>query len=175
MSNYYFHRSAGPFGSRQRSAGPFTILLFSYFTISFPSRPRFLHQCRTTIFTVGRTVYYVIVLLFYYLISIQAKVFASRVAKPECRTTIFTGRPDSLRVFLHLGQPILHVGSRFCMSAKRIPLHRSCGSLQFSLQFCSSAARAVHKQQRAGLAPESEACVVGQRVLRQPEPSQRLS
>ena len=34
-------------------------------------------------------------LLFYYFISIrfQAEVFASRVAKPECRTTIFTGRP----------------------------------------------------------------------------------
>ena len=38
------------------------------------------------------------VLLFYYFISIrfQAEVFASRVAKPECRTTIFTGRPDRL-------------------------------------------------------------------------------
>ena len=35
------------------------------------------------------------ILLFYYFISIrfQAEVFASRVAKPECRTTIFTGRP----------------------------------------------------------------------------------
>ena len=34
-------------------------------------------------------------LLFYHFISIrfQAKGFASRVAKPECRTTIFTGRP----------------------------------------------------------------------------------
>ena len=63
------------------------------------------------------------VLLFYYFISIrfQAEVFASRVAKPECRTTIFTGRSDSPRVFLHLGQPILHVGLRFCMSAKHIP------------------------------------------------------
>ena len=37
------------------------------------------------------------ILLFYYFISIrfQAEVFA-RVAKPECRTTIFTGRPDRL-------------------------------------------------------------------------------
>ena len=37
-----------------------------------------------------------IILLFYYSISIrfQAEVVASRVAKPECRTTIFTGRPD---------------------------------------------------------------------------------
>ena len=35
------------------------------------------------------------ILLFCYFISIrfQAEVFASRVAKPECRTTIFTGRP----------------------------------------------------------------------------------
>ena len=34
-------------------------------------------------------------LLFYHFISIrfQAEVFASRVAKPECRTTIFTGWP----------------------------------------------------------------------------------
>ena len=66
-------------------------------------------------------------------------VFASRLAKPECRTTIFTGRPDRLlfcmsahvfcmssrqsytsaaprhfpEVFLHLGPPFLHVGSRF--------------------------------------------------------------
>ena len=38
------------------------------------------------------------ILLFYYFISIrfQAEVFASRVAKPECRTTIFTGPPDRL-------------------------------------------------------------------------------
>ena len=58
------------------------------------------------------------------------------LAKPECWTTIFTGRPDRLlfyyftiscplgsrqEVFLHLGQHFLHVGSRFCMSAKRIP------------------------------------------------------
>ena len=65
------------------------------------------------------------VLLFYYFMSVrfQAEVFASRVAKPECRTTIFSGRPDSPRVVLHLGQEILHVGSRFCMSAKRIPTH----------------------------------------------------
>ena len=35
------------------------------------------------------------ILKFYYFISIrfQTEVFASRVAKPECRTTIFTGRP----------------------------------------------------------------------------------
>ena len=74
--------------------------------------------CPPTIFT-GRPDR----LLFYYFVStrFQAEVFASRVAKPECRTTIFTGRPDSPGVFLHLGQPILHVGSRFCMSAKRIP------------------------------------------------------
>ena len=87
-------------------------------------------ECRSTIFT-GRPA-----------------VFASRVAKPECRTTIFTGRPVRLlfyyftisfplgsrqrffacraanptrpphpsifqRFFLHLGQPFLHVGSRF--------------------------------------------------------------
>ena len=38
------------------------------------------------------------ILLFYYFISIrfQAEVFASRVAKPECRTTIFTSRPHRL-------------------------------------------------------------------------------
>ena len=133
MSNHHLHRSADR-------------LLFYYFTISFPfefqaevfasrvAKP----ECRTTIFT-GRPA-----------------VFASRVAKPECRTTIFTSRPDRLlfyylsisflfgsrqrffacraanptraphpsifqRFFLHLGQPFLHVGSRFCMSAKRIP------------------------------------------------------
>ena len=38
------------------------------------------------------------ILLFYYFISIrfQAEGFASRVVKPECRTTILTGRPDRL-------------------------------------------------------------------------------
>ena len=72
-------------------------------------------ECRTTIFTS------------------RPAVFASRVAKPECRTTILTGRPDRLLFyyfifigfkagFLHLGQHFLYVGSRFCMSAKRIPL-----------------------------------------------------
>ena len=36
------------------------------------------------------------ILIFYYSISIgfQAKAFASRVTKPERRTTIFTGRPS---------------------------------------------------------------------------------
>ena len=35
------------------------------------------------------------ILLFYYFISIrfQAEVFASRVGKPECRTTVFAGPP----------------------------------------------------------------------------------
>ena len=75
-----------------RSAGPFTILLFYYF-ISI--------RC--------------------YLISIrfQAEVVASRVAKPECRTTIFTGRPDRLLFYYFTisfpfgsRQKFLHLGSR---------------------------------------------------------------
>ena len=137
MSNHHLHRSAGPF-----TILPF--LLFYYFTsirfqaevfASRVAKP----ECRTTIFT-G-----------------PPAVFASRVAKPECRTTIFTSRPDRLlfyylyyfvsirfqaevfcmsgrqsytsaapqhfpEVFWHLGQPFLHVGSRFCMSPKLIPL-----------------------------------------------------
>ena len=38
------------------------------------------------------------ILLFYYFIPLGSRqeVFASRAAKPECRTTIFTGRPDRL-------------------------------------------------------------------------------
>ena len=48
-------------------------------------------ECRTAILSAGPFT----ILLFYYFISIrfQIEVFASRVAKPECRTTIFTGRP----------------------------------------------------------------------------------
>ena len=65
------------------------------------------------------------ILLFYYFIStrFQAEVFASRVAKHECRTTIVIGWPDSPRVFccisdtnlacrltfLHVGQTYPHV------------------------------------------------------------------
>ena len=82
-------------------------------------------ECRTTIST-GRPA-----------------VFASRAAKPECRTTIFTGGPDRLlsyyftisfplgsrqEVILHLGQHFLHVSSRFCMSAKRIPPPTWCNN-----------------------------------------------
>ena len=46
-------------------------------------------------------------------------VFASRVAKPECRTTIFTSRPDRLRFYYFTisfpfgsRQRFLHLGSR---------------------------------------------------------------
>ena len=104
-----------PFGSRQKFlhlgsrnlnveppfslvGRPFTILLL--YTISFPfgSRQKFLHlgsrnlNVEPPFSLVGRTVYYSTI---YYFISVrfQAEVFASRVAKPECRTTIFTGRP----------------------------------------------------------------------------------
>ena len=42
---------------------------------------------------IGRTVYYFTILLYFIFIRFQTEVFASRVAKPECRTTIFTGRP----------------------------------------------------------------------------------
>ena len=161
MSNHHFHRSAGPF----------TILLFYYFSFPLGSRHRFLHlgsqnlhvrppfsqvgrpflhfECRTTIFTgwvPGRgfasrvakpacrpTIF-----------TGRPAVFASRVAKPECRTTIFTGRLDRLlfcyftisfplssrqEVFLHLRQHFLHVGSRFCISAKRIPARERSGHL----------------------------------------------
>ena len=112
----------------------FTILVFYCFiSIWFQARVFAARaakpECRTTIFT-GRPdrllFHYFTILVFYCFISIwfQARVFAAWVAKPECRTTIFTGRPDRLLFFLHLGQPVLHVGSRFCMSAKRIP--RQC-------------------------------------------------
>ena len=117
-------------------------------------------DCRTTIFT-GRLHR---LLFYYFTISFpfgsRQRFSASRVAKTDCRTTIFTGRPHRLlfyyftisfpfgsmqrflhlgsrnlnveppfspvgrtlpESFLHLGQPILHVGSRFCMSAKHIP------------------------------------------------------
>ena len=97
---FYYFTISFPLGSRQevfasRAAKPecrttsFTgrpdRLLFYYFTISFPlgsrqevfaSRPQNLNV--RPIFT-GRPA-----------------VFASRAAKPECRTTIFTGRPDRL-------------------------------------------------------------------------------
>ena len=46
-----------------------------------------------------------------------AAVFASRVAKPECRTTIFTSRPDCLLFYFFTiscpsRQRFLHLGSR---------------------------------------------------------------
>ena len=125
MSNHHFHQSAGPI----------IILLFYYFISTRFQAEDFASRvakpaCRTTIFT-GRPDR----LLFYYLTNVirfQAEVFfasftnfirfqaevlasrvakpeyrttiftvrpaafASRVAKPECRTTIFTGRPDRL-------------------------------------------------------------------------------
>ena len=85
MSNHHFRRSAGIFASRV-------------------AKP----ECRTTIFTgwPGRLLFYhyyyfyyfCYFLRFYYFSSIrfQAEVLASRVAKPECPTTIFTSRPDRL-------------------------------------------------------------------------------
>ena len=89
MSNHHFHRLAGPF----------TILLL--YTISFPfgSRQKFLHlgsrnlNVEPPFSLVGRTVYYSTTIYYFISIRFQAEVFASRVAKPECRTTIFTGRP----------------------------------------------------------------------------------
>ena len=77
---------------------------------------------------VGRTVYHFTVLLFHFHWVPGRGFFASRVAKPECRTTIFTGRPDRLlsyyfsisfplgsrqEVFLHLGSRNLNVGPPF--------------------------------------------------------------
>ena len=60
------------------------------------------------------------ILRFYCFISIrfQAEVFTSRVARPECRTTIFTGRPDRLFYDFTVSFPFgsrprfLHLGSR---------------------------------------------------------------
>ena len=75
---------------------------------------------------VGRTVYYftiLLFLLFYFFISIrfQAEVFCMLG-----RQSYTSAAPQHFpEVFLHLGQPSLHVGSRFCMSAKRIPLATS--------------------------------------------------
>ena len=70
-----------------RSAGPFTILLFYYFYYFTISFP---FGSRQRLFA------------FRYpecrttIFTGRPAVFASRVAKPECRTTIFTGRPDRL-------------------------------------------------------------------------------
>ena len=76
------------------------------------------------------------ILLFYYFVSIrfQAEVFA-RVANPECRTTIFTGRPDRLlfycfaisfpfgsrQRFLHLGSRNLNVEPPFSAVGRTLP------------------------------------------------------
>ena len=115
MSNHHFHRSAGPF----------TISLSYYFiSIPFGSRQRFLHLRSRNLNNhhFHRSAGPFTVLLFYYFISIrfQAEVFASRVAKPECRTTIFPGRPDSPRVFVAsrttnptCGLTFLHVGQTY--------------------------------------------------------------
>ena len=74
----------------------------------------------------GRTVYYFTIALFHS-IQLQAEVFPSRVARPECRTTIFTGRLERLLLydftvsfpfgsrprFLHLGSRDLNVEPPF--------------------------------------------------------------
>ena len=72
------------------------------------SADRFLFYCFTIPFPLG----------------LRQVVFTSRAAKPECRT--------SPRRFLHLGQHVLHVGSRFGMSAKRIP------AAKIQPDFCSN-------------------------------------
>ena len=143
---------------------------------------------------VGRTVYYFTILLFYDFISIQfqAEVFASRVTKPECRTTIFTGRPDRLlftisnllfyisfpfgsrqwflhlgsrnlnveppfslvgwtlpKKFLHLGQPILHVGSHFACRPNICQFHFLLLSIPELLEVYSWGGRFETVSQRA--------------------------
>ena len=127
------------------------VYYFHCFTISFPlgSRPENLHlgpqnlNVGPRFSPVGRAVYY----FYYFTISFplgsRQEIFASRVAQPECRTTIFTGRPAVLasraakpecrttiftgrpgrllfhfhwvpgRGFLHLGPQNLNVGPRF--------------------------------------------------------------
>ena len=106
-----------PFSPVGRTVYYFTISLFHFHWV--PGR-RFLHlgpqnlNVGPPFSPVGRTVYYFSISLFQFPLGSRQEVFASRAAKPECRT--------SPEVFLHLGQPFLHVGSRCCMLAKRIPL-----------------------------------------------------
>ena len=101
-----------------------TVLLFSYFTIAFPlgSRQEVLASwaakpaCRPATFT-GRHL---------------PELFCISGRQPCMSAHVFcmSGHPilhvrrtlASPRAFLHLGPPILHVDSRFCLSAKCIPL-----------------------------------------------------
>ena len=100
-------------------------LRFYYFTISFPfgSRQRFLHRGSRNLNVeppFQQSAGPFTILLFYDFISIrfQAEVFASRVAKPECRTTIFTSRPDRLRLYFLLFHFHSVSGRGFCIAGR---------------------------------------------------------